>query len=321
MPNAIVTLTRCSDYSQPRIAEALEKQLELLGGLHKLISRGDTVLLKPNFIAARPSQQATQTHPAIIIELARLLKDFGAKPFVGDSPGWGNIFDCVKALSLDEPLKKLSVPVKLLDEPKKCRIGAKKTKVGISSVALNADRIVNLPKFKAHQQLLTTFAVKNMFGCVSGKQKAMWHYRKGGNMDGFCELLIELCRFLNPAFTIIDAVSAMDTSGPVSGRTRPLGWIIGGTEPLACETICCKLINVTPEEIPMIKTARRMGLAYLNSDEIQILGDDFSENVCKDFKLPQLIPLRFSLLRVFKSICKQILLLTKSAVKKILFLS
>ena len=140
-------------------------------------------------------------------------------------------------------------------------------------------------------------------------------------MDSFCKLLIELCNFLNPVLTIIDAVSVMDTSGPVQGRTRPLGWIIGSTEPLACETVCCKLINLNPEETPIIKTARKMGLAYLNSDEIQILGDDFSENVCKDFKLPELIPLRFSLPRVFKSVCKQLLLLSKSAIKKILFLS
>ncbi len=317
MANATVILTRCSDYGQTNIAKALAKQLELLGGLDKLVSRGDTVLLKPNFIAPRSLRHATQTHPAIIIELARLLKDFGAKPFVGDSPAWGDVFACAKALSLDESLKKLSVPIKQLDKPKWCRIGAKNIKVGISSFALDADRIINMPKFKTHQQMLATFAVKNMFGCVSGKRKALWHFRKGGRSDDFCEFLIDLFRFLNPALTIIDAVSAMDGPGPIRGRTRPLGWLIGGTEPLACENICCKLVNIQPQELPMIKAARQMGLGYSNPEEIKILGDNFSENICMDFEVPKLIPLRFSLLHVCKSICKQILLLTKSAIKKI----
>jgi len=158
MPNPTVILSRCSDYNPPGITEALQRQFELLGGLEKFVTPGDTVLLKPNFIAPRSRRHATQTDPAVIIETARLLKDFGAKPFVGDSPAWGNVFTCVKALQLEEPLKKLSVPVKHLDKPKWSRIGAKNIRVGISSVALDADVIINLPKFKSHQQLTATFA-------------------------------------------------------------------------------------------------------------------------------------------------------------------
>jgi uncharacterized protein (DUF362 family) len=317
MPNPIVTLTRCSDYSRPEIAEAIEKHFNMLGGLEKFVKPGDSVLLKPNFIAPRSRRHATQTDPAVILETARLLKDFGARPFVADSPAWGNTYVCVKALKLEEPLKELSVPVKQLNKPRKCRIGSKKTSVGISSVALDADVIINLPKFKSHQQLLATFAVKNMFGCVSGKRKALWHFIKGGRQDEFCELLIDIYRYLNPALTIIDAVTAMDGPGPIRGRARFLGWLIGGTDPIACETICAKLINIEPEDIPIIKTAKKLGFGCSDPDKIQISGDDFSQSVCMDFKLPEMIPIRFSLLHVCKSICKQILLLSKSAVKRL----
>jgi len=317
MPNPTVILSRCSDYSPPSIAEALQRQFELLGGMEKFVSPGDTVLLKPNFIAPRSRRHATQTHPAVIIETARLLKDFGAKPLVGDSPAWGNVFTCVKALKLEEPLKKLSVPVKQLDKPKKCRIGTKNTIVGISSVALDADVIINLPKFKSHQQLVATFAVKNMFGCVSGKRKALWHFVKGGNAEDFCELLIEIFKFLNPALTIIDGVVAMDGPGPIKGRARPLGWLIGGTDPIACEIICAKLVGIEPENVPIIKTARQIGFGCSDSARIEIVGDDFPQSICTDFQLPTPVPIRFSLPHVCKSICKQILLLAKAAIKKL----
>ena len=317
MPNPTVILSRCSDYSPPGIAEALQKQFELLGGLEKFVKPGDTVLLKPNFIAPRSRRHATQTDPAVIIETARLLKNFGARPFVGDSPAWGNVFTCVKALKLEEPLKKLSVPVKQLDKPKWCRIGAKNIRVGISSVALDADVIINLPKFKSHQQLTATFAVKNMFGCVSGKRKALWHFAKGKNADDFCELLIEIFKFLNPALTIIDAVVAMDGSGPIRGRARPLGWLIGGTDPIACETICAKLIGIEPKNVPIIKTARQIGFGCSDPAKIEIVGDDFPQSICTDFQLAKPVPLRFSLLHVCKSICKQILLLAKAATRKL----
>ena len=317
MSNPTVILSRCSDYSRTSIAESLQRQFKLLGGLEKFVTPGDTVLLKPNFIAPRSRRHATQTDPAVIIETARLLKDFGARPFVGDSPAWGNVFTCVKALRLEEPLKKLSVPLKQLDKPKKCPIGTKDTIVGISSVALDADVIINLPKFKSHQQLTATFAVKNMFGCVSGKRKALWHFAKGGNADDFCELLIEIFKFLNPAFTIIDGVVAMDGPGPIKGRARPLGWLISGTDPIACETICAKLIGIKPQDVPIIKIANQTGFGCSDPAEIKIAGDNFPQSICTDFELAKPVPLRFSLPHVCKSICKQILLLAKAATKKL----
>ena len=312
MSNPAVVLTRCSDYSRPKISQAIAAQFELLGGLEKFIRPGDTVLLKPNFIAPRSRRRAAQTDPAVILETARLLKDFGAKPFVGDSPAWSNVFACVRALKLDEPLKRLAVPVKPLNKPKLCRIAPHGTRLGISSIALDADVIINLPKLKTHQQLVATFAVKNMFGCVTGKQKTFWHFAKGKSDTDFCEMLIEIFRFLNPALTIIDAVTVMDGPGPIRGRPRPLGWLIGGTDPMALETICCKFVNINPDDLPIIKTARKMGFGSFDAEKITILGDDFPQAVCTDFELPQLIPIRFSLPHVCKSICKQILLLAKS---------
>lgn len=317
MTSPTVILSRCTDYTPSKIADAIQKQFELLGGLRTFVTPGDTVLLKPNFIAPRSRRHATQTHPAVIIETARILKDFGAKPFVADSPAWSNTFACVKALRMEEDLKKLSVPVKQLDKPKWCQIGANNTRIGISSLALDADVIINLPKFKAHQQLLATFAVKNMFGCVSGKRKALWHLTKGGNADDFCEMLIDIYKFLKPTLTIIDGVIAMDGPGPIRGRTRPLGWLIGGTDPIACETICAKLINTNPHDFPIVKTAEQIGFGCSDPAKIQIAGDDFPQSVCTDFDLPQLVPISFSPFHVCKSICKQIILLTKAAIKKL----
>jgi len=307
MPGSVVALTACGDYSQSKISEAIERQFSFLGGLEKFVSRGDVVLLKPNLISPRRRACATQTDPAVIIETARLLKDFGAKPFVGDSPAWGNVFSSVKALEMEEPLRKLDVPVRQLNRPLRCRIG--KSTVGISSVALEADAVINLPKLKTHQQLVTTFAVKNMFGCVSGKKKAYWHFARGKKADSFCELLIGIFRFVNPAITIIDGVIAMDGPGPIRGRARPLGYLIGGTDPVACEVVCARLVNIEPDELPIIRTAKRMGYGCCAADKIEIAGDKFPQNVCMDFELPELIPIRFSLPHICRSICKQALLL------------
>jgi len=308
--NTFVAVTRCESYESPAIAQAVARQFDLLGGVEKYVKRGDTVLLKPNFIAPRSRRHATQTHPAVILEVARLLKDFGARPFVGDSPAWGNVFVCVKRLKLDKDLAKLGVPVKQLNKPRWCKLSERNRKVGISSAALEADVIISLPKFKTHQQLVATFAVKNIFGCVSGKRKALWHFSRGKTED-FCRLLIETYKYLSPALTIIDGVAAMDGRGPIRGRTRPLGWLIAGQDPIACEIVCSELVNIDPEDLPIVNQAKAMSFGCHDRQKIQTLGDDYSQSITTDFQLPNLVPVRFSLLRVCKSVCKQILLLAK----------
>ncbi len=311
MPSANVVLTRCDDYDPGRVAQAVRRQFDLLGGMARFIKRGDTVLIKPNFIAPRSHHvSAAQTHPTVILELARMLKDFGAKPFVGDSSAWTNAATCARALELTEPLAKLGVPLKELDAPKKCRLGPGKPRVGISTLALEADAIINLPKFKAHQQLVATFAVKNMFGCISGKHKALWHFRKGGNPDEFYEMLIDTYRYLHPVLTIIDGIVAMEGQGPIRGPSKPLGWLIGGTDPIACERVCCRLVNIQPEQVPIIVTAKRTGFGCADLDQIEILGDALPSPIT-DFQMPDLAPVKFSFTHVCRSITRQILLLAK----------
>ena len=308
---AIVTLKRCGDYSRKKVYQIIAEHFELLGGIDSFLSRGDRVLLKPNFIAPRSPRRATQTHPAILIETARLLKDFGAKPFIGDSPAWSNVKACVRVLNMEQQLKKLGVDAVQLKKSQKCRISAEACGVKISRIALEADAIINIPKFKSHQQLVCTFVVKNMFGCVSGKQKAIWHFIKGRSSDDFCKFLIDIYRYMKPVVNIIDAVKIMEGPGPIRGRPRDLGWIVGGTDAIACEIVCGRLINMQPENIPIVRAATQIGFGCTDEARIKILGDEFAQEVCKDFEMPKLIPIRFSLAHVMRSMLKQIWLLVK----------
>jgi uncharacterized protein (DUF362 family) len=301
-----VALTRCPSYDRPALAHAVRRQFELLGGVDRFVRSGDRVLLKPNLIAPRPAHTAVQTDPGVIVEVARLLKDAGAKPFVGDSPAWGSVFSCAGALDLQEPLRHLGVPIRPLDRPKPVRLADGRTVVSISSVALEADAVVNLPKFKAHQQLVFTFAVKNMFGCVPGKRKPYWHLARGESAERFCCFLIEVYRAVRPAITIVDGIVAMEGQGPIQGRARALGWLVGGADAIACEMTCARLVNVDPDQVPLIRAARHIGFGCPSPGAVGLVGDDPSEGLCRDFRMAEPAPIRFSLLRVVKSIARGI---------------
>ncbi len=307
-----VALVRCEDYEPARVGAAVRRQWELLGGVETFIQRGDTVLLKPNFIAPRSHRHsAAQTHPAVILETARLLKDYGAKPFVADSPAWTNVAVCARVLGLTEPLRRLGVPIRQLNGPKTCRLAPGGTKVGISAAALDADVIVNLPKFKTHQQLVATFAVKNMFGCISGKRKALWHFRMGNTASEFAGLLVSICQYLKPAVTIIDGIVAMHGQGPIRGPSKPLGWLIGGIDPIACEVVCCRLIGFKPDQLPILQAARQIGYGCPDPERIEVVGDAPPSTPCPGFEPARLTPVKFSFVRVCHSITRQLLLLAR----------
>jgi len=306
-----VSVACCADYETGRVEAALEQNLSALGGMEKFVRHGERVLLKPNFIAAKGRAKAVQTDPAVLLAAAKMVKDVGGKPFIADSPAWNNVKSCIKALELEKPLRRLGVEYREMDRPKRVLIDG--TKVGISRVALEADKIVNMPKLKSHQQLVATFAVKNMFGCVCGKEKAWWHFARGKEPEKFCKLLIGIYKLLRPVLTIIDGVVAMEGPGPIRGRPRLLGYLVSGIDPIACERICCDLIQVEPEALPILQTAKRMGFGCGDVDRIQVVGDAGQKEACGDFQEAELIPIRFSLVHVIRSVIRQIVLLTRSS--------
>ncbi len=307
MTQAKVSLVKCADYDNQAVRSAILRHFDILGGIGAFIARGDKILIKPNLIAPKPAECATQTNPVVIIELAKILLDFGAKPFIADSPAWANAAACAEVLGITEPLKKLGVPVKQLDRPVGRVLEHSGAKIGISSVVFEGDKIINLPKLKTHQQLVMTIAVKNIFGCVSGKAKAVWHYRMGATFDDFCTMLIDIYKMLAPVLTILDAVIAMEGPGPINGYPKKLGWLIASADPMAVEVVCCDLIGISPEQLPLVKTAQKIGFGCTDRQNIEIVGDLPSTAVT--LAAAQLTPLRFTPVRIAKSILRQILIL------------
>lgn len=308
---SIVALQRCRSYDAPKVYHAVCRQFELLGGTNSFFSRNQRVLIKPNLIVPYGPEIPAQTHPEVIYAVARCVKDAGAIPLVGDSPAWGNVWTCLKALGADERLKHLGVEIVQLNNPVPVPIEGSIVK--ISRIALEADAVINLPKLKAHQQLAATFAFKNMFGCVAGlggKEKAWWHFARGGQKEQFCRLIIGIFQRLNPVLNLIDGVVGMEGQGPINGTPRQVGYLVASRNPAACERICCRLVGFNPKDLPLLQTAEQMG--YSLDSPIAVAGDIFEEPACPDFKPAVETPLRFTLLRICRSIARQGWMLLKN---------
>lgn len=313
--NPIVSVAHCAGYHPLLVRQAMQRCLQSLGGMSHWVKPGWQVLIKPNLILPKPPSVPAQTHPEIICAVAEHVLACGATAVVSDSPAWGTVQECLERLGIYEKLVQMGVKILPMNDPMKVKIG--KRGVWLSRLALTCDAIINVPKFKTHQQLTATFTVKNMFGCVVGKQKAYWHFAQGHSYSAFCKLLWGIYDRLKPVLNIIDGVVAMEGQGPISGQPKQLGLIIAGQDPVACEQVCCQAIGMDYWTLPILQTAERNGHPLFEENQIQIVGDGVVLPVCRDFVPANLIPLRFGFVRICKSIAKQGYLLTKNALARL----
>jgi uncharacterized protein (DUF362 family) len=278
-----VAVIRCPGYSEANVKDAISRIFALLE-LSKIIKPGQKVLLKPNLLTSLPPDKGVTTHPEIVKAVTEEVKDLGAFPFIGDSPG-GTGLQYEKVLK-ETGMKDIGIPTVNLEEKGMRKFknpGGKVDPIYISNVALSFDLIINIPKIKTHELTLITCGIKNMFGCVPGLNKVNYHL-DAPSPEEFSEALVDLFEKIPPAVTIADGIIAMEGQGPMSGKSRNLGILIASTDTVALDAVCSKIIGFEPLDIHTTKIAYQRGLGEADLEKIEICGDKPPE--FKDFKHP-----------------------------------
>ncbi|MFO7915225.1 MAG: DUF362 domain-containing protein [Candidatus Krumholzibacteriales bacterium] len=269
----VVTLEKCSGYQPQEVREALQSCFYPFGGAGEYIKRGDRVLLKPNMLSAKAPERAITTHPGIIRVMAEMVRDLGATPFIGDSPGgvlrgvarvWENTG--IREMADRNDIELVSFEASGSEE-----IDSGGYRFYVARPVLEADRVINLAKLKTHTLTLLTAAVKNMFGVIPGFRKSVQH-KLFPKPREFAEMLVELYRVVTPDFSIVDAVLAMEGNGPSSGEPAWLNLLIAGEDAVAIDAVCADIIGYKPGVIDSTRIAGEKGVGTSALDDIQRTG-------------------------------------------------
>jgi uncharacterized protein (DUF362 family)/Pyruvate/2-oxoacid:ferredoxin oxidoreductase delta subunit len=295
-----VSVVRCEDYNEKRLTEKVLQALENLGGLENFIKPGSRVLLKPNLLNAKSNVSCITTNPHFVKVCAKIVKDFGCKPVVGDSPPLHSCIRIAKRAGLFDELKKIGVDLIEFKTPVKLKTGDKAVfkDIYVAKEVLDADYVINLPKIKSHTQMTLTGCVKNMFGTVIGREKSMWHLKAGIDKEYFSHMLLDLYHGIPPALTIADMITVMEGNGPSSGIPKDVGAIIAGDDCIAMDTVICKILNIPEHIVYTIKEAKKTDSApSADIKNIDIISEGFDEIMkkAKGFKLPQKTELDFGI--------------------------
>jgi uncharacterized protein (DUF362 family) len=271
-----------------------------------LVAPGERILLKPNFVTSLSADPSAWTHAEFIMAVARLVREAGAHPLIADSPAFGSAEAVAAKIGLTALAKQEGFPIRTLRgvQKKSVVLNGETHTLPVSAEALDADGIINLPKFKAHRQATFTFGTKNLYGCVAGKRKACRHFASGGDRDWFCNMLIANASILAPRFTLVDGIIGMEGQGPVRGTARKVNLVLGGPDVTAVDAVCCQVVSYPPLSLCTLKAARRLGYGVWDPDRIDVLGDPLESFILKDFLYAQEIPIFFTLPQLVRSVLR-----------------
>lgn len=89
--------------------------------------------------------------------------------------------------------------------------------------------------------------------------------------------LVRLNRAVGPRLAVVDGFNAMDGEGPRFGRSRNLGWVVAGNDPVAVDSVVARLMGLDIEQIGYLALAQQAGLGTSRLDEIELVGDDIEK--------------------------------------------
>jgi uncharacterized protein (DUF362 family) len=96
-----------------------------------------------------------------------------------------------------------------------------------------------------------------------------------------------------PDLAIVDGIVGMEGDGPLNGTPKALGALIMGTDPVAVDATCCRLMQLDPERIGYLVLGRRKKLGLLDPHNIQQIGETIGSLAQPFETVPHLQPLYF----------------------------
>ncbi|UCH15466.1 MAG: DUF362 domain-containing protein, partial [Bacteroidales bacterium] len=160
--------------------------IDALGGINKIVSDGDTVFIKPNFVSFPWAQYNNCFHtgectkPEIIIAVTEECLKAGASEVIIGEGSHLPTFDWQYAITLDGSTNLLKEASRLSslyggkvtlaclenDTPEWVEIPSDTplNKIAISSLVTSADKVISIPVAKTHSWAQLTLALKNFIG-------------------------------------------------------------------------------------------------------------------------------------------------------------
>lgn len=287
-----VYVIKCPDYAQA--AEKLNELFAMMGGMERFVKAGEELLLKVNLLAPAPPEKAISTHPAVAAAVAKQVAAAGGRAVIADCPGAykhsaGLLKKTYEACRMTDAAEQSGAQLSydVSHEEVVYPEGKLMRRFEVMSPVLHADGVLNLCKLKTHMFMNMTGAVKNNFGVIPGLSKAGYH-AKLQEKEQFAGMLLDLCGFVAPRLSVMDAVLGIEGEGPgAAGTPRHIGLLLASENPLALDVVAAELMGLEKKYNPLLLAAEKRGLRPTDMSGVELIGAQMDEVKIPDFQLPK----------------------------------
>jgi uncharacterized protein (DUF362 family) len=312
-PESVVSIVRISN---GRIDLAVEKAIDLLGGIAKVTEGKQKIMLKPNLVSDDPN---STTKPDVIRTLAKMMKAAGKEVLIGEGSAAASginadengVYYTRKPALLDKLQQQVFDKLGYSDLAKQLDIELVNLHTGPMTDVLvpggnfyrkltlhrslsDIDLLCSVPMMKTHSLATVTLGLKNVIGLYPGSaycsvRSCIHTEAEHGGSPGIAYEILDMVRANKMGLTVIDGSISMEGQGPSSGTLVNTNLIIAGTNPLATDMVAAATMGFQPDEVPVFNVARKAGMHPLSLGDIEIRGQSI-ESVRRVFARATVVP-------------------------------
>jgi len=239
------------------------------------LKSAQTFLVKPNLVSSECCP--TTTHPDTLRAVLQFLSSRDV--VVADAPAIdaGSSDRIIRDCILRQVCDSFAVPLINLYKTKasKC-VSPRGYRFRMFTMPLQRDFVISLPILKRHNVCGISGALKNQFGYLPRRERALMHLGVKDIDKGIAELNV----VARPRLFIVDAVSVLVQAQEIrhGGKVREAGYMLAGTDPVALDTFGLKILQeVEPDlrgksldDIPHIRQAMEYGVGLREFEAVRL---------------------------------------------------
>jgi len=269
------------------IRRRTRRAVELVGGIEKVVGRGDRVLIKPNMVGGFPPETGETTDPELVKVIVEMAFEAGAKEvLVGEGEPYVSAEELKRrfvnrVIPSAEPLQLRYKKVlkktggKLIDfnsdgwetveVPNPVFFG----KIKVARALLNCDVLIGAPALKTHHLTGITVALKNLYGAIPRSDKSRYH-----RLDRVEEFIVDVNKVRTSDMVVVDGTRTILHWGRIDEylETRRLDLTLAGFDPVAIDAVSAKILGLNPRALRFLVWAEEHGLGTADLKQIEIAG-------------------------------------------------
>ena len=272
--------TRAAIYRAPAYDQRIYDTMRRILEEHQVDVLGRDVVIKPNLVEFEP-ESFINTNPLLVHAAVEAFRARGAASVqIAEGPGHRrNTLDLADAAGYFKTVPKfedLFVDLNV-DEVTRVDLPGRFTSLGrlyLPNTALRAGLLVSMPKMKTHHWVGATLSMKNLFGLVPGGvygwPKNVLHWA------GIANSIADLHAAFPRQFAIVDGIIGMQGNGPIQGTSKYAGVLVAGSDPVAVDATCCRIMRINPYAIDYLQLATGDADAQISEQNIRQSGESIA---------------------------------------------